>query len=244
MSFVERLRFLSGIMVVFLVVGALVVYLNYSMSTADSIKAELAADTSTIGTDYAGLVVKQNVNLGDRVTKDQPLFEIDSPLLKRALADKEVTVASLPFAIDPDTTNIIVKASSAGVINTINYPLGSYAPMAGIVATVNTASSLYTVSHFRLSPPDYARINRKGVVAVIFPDNSRMDASIFDVSFARNGDAVDTVVRARFKDADMNDSRFSVGTPVQVRLSLGQDTFYRRLVTFLELLFEPTAPGR
>ena len=239
MKFTSRLKFLIGILFVIAIVGALAVYLNGIMSVSQSSKAELAADSTSIGTDYPGLVVKQNVEEGDKVTKGQVLFEIQSAQLNDALTTRNVSVSSLPFSVDPVTNYIQLKASDNGVVEKIDYHAGSYAPAGGIVATVNTVGSLYVIAHFHLSPPDYARIAKTSKIDLRLPDNSTQQATIFSIALESNGNSADTVVKARIKNADISDFRFSVGTPVQAKLQLSQDNWFQGLFTVIEQLFKP-----
>ncbi|HEY8992430.1 MAG TPA: HlyD family efflux transporter periplasmic adaptor subunit [Candidatus Microsaccharimonas sp.] len=239
MKFTSRLKFIIGILFVIAIVGALAIYLNGIMSVSQSSKAELAADSTTIGTDYPGLVVKQNVEEGDKVTKGEVLFEIQSAQLNDALTTKNVSVSSLPFSVDPVTNYIQLKANDDGVIEKISYRAGSYAPAGGIVATVNTVGSLYVIAHFHLSPPDYARVSKTNKIDLRLPDNSTQQATIFSIALVSNGSNVDTVVKARIKDADISDFRFSVGTPVQATLQLSQDGWFQGLFTVIEQLFKP-----
>lgn len=239
MKFSSRIKFIFGIVIVVVLVGALSLYLNGIMSVAQSSKAELAADSTSIGTDYPGLVVKQNIEEGDKVAKGQVLFEIQSAQLNEALTSKSVLAGSLPFSVDPTTNYIQLKATDDGVVEKISYRVGSYAPAGGIVATVDTVGSLYVLANFRLSPPDYARIDKDSKIDLRLPDNSTQKATIFSIALVRNGDSVDTVVKARIKDADISDFRFSVGTPVEATLQLGQNTWYQALFTYVEQLFKP-----
>lgn len=239
MKFTSRIRFMFGIIFVVMLVGALTLYLDSTMSSAHSSKAELAADTTSIGTDYPGLVVKQNVEEGDMVTKGQVLFELQSAQLQEAISDKSVAVTSLPFKVNSTNNNIELTANDDGVVQKISYRAGSYAPTGSIVATVNTVGSLHVVANFSLSPPDYARINKNSNVDLRLPDNTTKTATVFSITLVRNGDSVDTVVKARVKDADISDFRFSVGTPVQATLQLSQDNWYQRVFTSIEELFKP-----
>lgn len=239
MKFTSRMRFIFGILVVIFIVGLLATYLNSIMSVSQSSKAQLAADSTTIGTDYPGLVVKQNVEEGDKVTKGQILFEIQSTQLNDALTKGSVTASSLSFSVDPTTNYIQLKASDNGVIEKINYHAGSYAPSGSIIASVNMVGSLYVIAHFRLSPPDYARINKTNKIDLRLPDNSKQTAAIFSIALVSNGDSVDTVVKARIKNADISDFRFSVGTPVEATLQLNQDNIFQGIFTSLQQLFKP-----
>lgn len=239
MKFTSKIRFIFGIIFVVFIVGALSLYLNGIMSVSQSSKAKLAADSTTVGTDYPGLVVKQNVEEGDKVTKGQVLFEIQSTQLNDALTKGAVTESSLSFSVDPTTNYIQLKANDDGVIEKIDYRAGSYVPAGGIVASVNTVGSLYVIAHFHLSPPDYARINKSNQVSLRLPDNSTQSATIFSIALVSNGDNVDTVVKARIKNADISDFRFSVGTPVEATLQLNQDNIFQGLITSIQRLFKP-----
>ncbi len=239
MTFGSRLRFIFGIIFVVAVVAALAIYLTGIMSVAKSSKAELDATSISIGTDYPGLVVKQNVEEGDKVTKGQVLFEIQSTILNQALTSGTVRASSLPFTVNSTTNYIQLKATDDGVVDKISYPAGSYVPVGGIVATIYTVNSLYVTAHFRLSPPDYARIDKSSKIDLRMPDNTTKQATIFSISLVRNGDNVDTVVKAHLKNADISDFRFSVGTPVDATLQLGKSTWYEGLITYVEQLFKP-----
>jgi multidrug efflux pump subunit AcrA (membrane-fusion protein) len=241
MKFTTRIKFFIGILIVFIIVGLLVFYLVSSMSVSHSSKAVLAADASSIGTDYAGLIVKQNVEEGDKVQKGQTLFEIASAQLNDAITNKTVAPSSLPFSINPSNNDILVKASDDGVVQKINYRQGSFVPSGGIVATVNTVGSLYVVANFRLSPPDYARINKNSKLEITFPDNTKMQATVFNITLASNDGHVDTVVKARLKNADISDFRFSVDTPVQATLQLNNAQWYQTVLDGIRQLLQPSA---
>lgn len=239
MTFGSRFRFIFGIIFVIAIVAALAFYLTGIMSVAKSTKAELDAASISIGTDYPGLVVKQNIEEGDKVTKGQVLFEIQSAPLNEALTSGTVSASSLPFTVSRTTNYIQLVASDDGVVDKINYRAGSYVPVGGIVATVYTVNSLYVTANFRLSPPDYARIDKSSKISLRMPDNTTQEATIFSISLVRNGDGVDTVVKARLKNADITDFRFSVGTPVEATMQLGKTTWYQGLITYIEQLFKP-----
>jgi hypothetical protein len=239
MTFGNRLRLIFGIIFVVAIVVALAFYLTSIMSVAKSSKAELDAAAISIGTDYPGLIVKQNVEEGDKVTKGQTLFEIQSAPLNEVLTNGTVLASSLPFKVDPKTNYIQLKASDDGVVDKISYRAGSYVPVGGIVATVYTVNTLFVTANFRLSPPDYARIDKSSKIDLRMPDNTTQQATIFSIGLVRNGDSVDTVIKARLKNADITDFRFSVGTPVDATMQLGKISWYQGLVTYVEQLFKP-----
>jgi hypothetical protein len=239
MKLTGRIRMFFGIIIVILIVGCLALYLDGIMSMAQSFKAELDANAVSIGTDYPGLVVKQNVEEGDKVTKGEILFEIQSTQLNQDLSDKAVSASSLSFSVDPTTNYIELKAGDDGIVQKISYRAGSYVPGGNIVATIDTLSSLYVTASFHLSPPDYARINKANQLSLIFPDNSTKKATIYSIALVPDGDGVDTVVKAHLVNADTSDFEFSVGTPVHATLQLSQAKWYQGLTNDIEQLFKP-----
>lgn len=241
MKFMSKVKMFMGITFIFLLVALLTMYLNKTLSVIQSHKAELATDSTSVGTDYPGLVAAQNIVEGSTVTKGQILFEIQSAQFNELLADQRISLSTLPFTVNPDNNNIQLKAVENGVVNTINHHTGSFVPAGGIVATMSLAKSLHIVAHFSLSPPDYARIDKERSVKLRLPDNSQLEATIFNINLVRNdNNGVDTVVKARIKDADISDFRYSIGTPVDATLYLQQDDWHQPLVTYLKELISPS----
>lgn len=236
-----KLRLFIGITVVVLIVGLLTVFLNMSMSTSASIKAELDAQARSVGTDYAGLVVKQNVEEGQEVKENDVLFEIDSQQLKQSLANNSITAKSLTVTLNPKTNNVQLRANNSGVIDEIFFREGAYIPGSTVVATMYVVDSLFVKAHFKLSPNDYARIEKGTPLEVLFPDNTKKEATITTVNLESSEDKenVDTVITAKITDVDMSDFRFAVGTPVDATLHLKQNAWYQNVYTFVERLFTP-----
>jgi multidrug resistance efflux pump len=241
MSFWARLKFFFGILVVFTLVGLLVLYLNNAMSSVHAARAELGADTTTLGVDFPGHMTKQNVTEGDTVRKGQTLFVINSPQLVQAITEKSLQPSILPFSTDPQTHDILIKATDDGAVEKLHYRNGSYIPGGAVVATMDTADTLFISGHFHLSPPDYARVKKGSAMTVTFPDNGHAKATVYSITLAQTGDSVDTVVKARLQNATVGDFRFPVGTPVEASLQLTQRTWYQDVTDFVHKLFKPSA---
>lgn len=233
MTIKNRLKFIIGIVFVVLIVGVLVLYLNNALSTIRSSKAELMADTIAIGIDYPGLITKQNVSEGDKVVKGQTLFVVKSLELTKDLADKTVDASSLPFSVDKDTNDILVKATENGVIEKVNFLNGSYVPGGAVIASVYSVGTLYISGHYNLSPPDYARVKKGNQMSVTFPDNTKLEAVVYNIALDQDGSVVDTIVKARLQGADRSDFRFQIGTPVQASLSLTDRTWLQDVSDFV-----------
>ncbi|MDB5181035.1 MAG: Biotin/lipoyl attachment protein [Candidatus Saccharibacteria bacterium] len=236
-----KIKFFFGIIFVVLLVGVLTVFLNISMSTSDSVEATLDAQSRTIGTDYPGLVVKQNVEEGQKIAENEVLFEIESQQLNTDLASGALKEESLPFKLNPETKNIEIRSTNAGVIDEIFFREGSYIPASGVITTVYVLDSLFVTAHFQLAPPDYARIEDDSSLELLFPDNTKKEATITSVTLesSKDEEKVDTVVKAKITDANMSDFRFSVGTPVDAKLHLRQDSWFQNIIKVIQDTFTP-----
>jgi multidrug resistance efflux pump len=230
---------LFGILVTILVVGALTLYLNNSMSLIRSYRAELAADSMQVGVDYPGQVVKQYVQEGDAVKAGAPLFEIRSPQFIAAIDGGGINMNGLNFRVTQDTHDIVLVAGATGVVRSVKVQQGSYVSAGEVIAAIDVLSSTYVVSYYRLSPPDYARIKKGAEVEVTLPDNTRTTAKVFAINLERKGEDVDTVVKARLGSADLKDFRFAVGTPVVSVLHFNDKPWYQTLLELTRSLFEP-----
>jgi multidrug resistance efflux pump len=241
MSFWARLKFFFGIVFVCILVGLLVLYLNSAMSVVRANRAELGADTTSLGLDYPGVIVTQNVTVGDKVTKNEVLYTVNSPQLSDAISNKTVQIRTLPFSLEPKTQFIQLKANNDGVVEKVNYVAGSYVPGGSVLATIDSADTLYISGHFHLSPPDYARVKKGNSMDVTFPDNSKVQAKVYSISLVQDGDVVDTVVKAKLLGSTVGDFRFPVGTPVEASLKLTQRTWWQDVTHFVNRLFKPSA---
>ncbi|HET9098711.1 MAG TPA: HlyD family efflux transporter periplasmic adaptor subunit [Candidatus Saccharimonadales bacterium] len=238
MTFLARIRFAFGIIMVILVVGLLVLYLNSTLSTVHATQAYLGADTTTVGVDYAGQVSAQYISVGQKVTRGQTLFNVTSPSLTTDMANHTVVPSSLPFKLKSNG-DIPVNAPSSGIVQTINYQSGSYVPGGSIMAVIYNSKSLYITGKFSLSPPDYARVRDGEIMDVTFPDNSKTQAKVYSVNLQQDGANVVTIVNARLPSGFKPDPVFSIGTPVQASLRLSNNTWWDILTKQAHKLFSP-----
>jgi len=240
MSIWSRTRFLFGVVFVVILVGLLVLYLNNTMSAVHADQANLSADTTNVGIDYPGLVMAQDVNEGDKVTKGETLFVVESPELTSDIASHVVTITSLPFSLDT-SGNILVKANTNGVIQKIDYPGGSYVPGGVVMATLYAANHLYISGDFHLSPPDYARLKQGSTMDVTFPDDSMTQATVYNIALTQEGNTVETVVKAWLPQAEIASLHFPLGTPVEASLKLTNTTWWNNVRSAFNKLFRPRA---
>lgn len=236
-----KIRLFIGIITVFLIVGLLAIFLNISMSTSSSVKAELDAQARSVGTDYSGLIVKQEVEEGQSVKENDLLFEIDSQQLKQSLVNGTVKSENLTVRLNPENNNVQLRATNSGVVDEIMFREGAYVPGNTVIATMHVVDSLFVKANFKLSPNDYARIEKGKPIDVLFPDNTKKEATVTTVNLESSEDkeSVETVVTAKITDVDMSDFRFAVGTPVNATLHLKQDAWYQNILNFVLQLFTP-----
>lgn len=238
MKLTTRLRFFAGVIVTLLVCGGLFVYLNYSMSQSESRSAQLGADTFAVGVGYSGIVEKQYVSEGDQIKKDDPLFELRSPTLADAIKNNEVSKAQLLYKLT-NNGNILLSAAADGKVQEISYHVGAFVPANDQIASVAIDDSLYVSATYKLSPPDYAQVSRNNKMTVTLPDGKKLNGSVYDISLDKKEGAVETTVRARLPQADINTLAFGVGTPVETTLYLTSDTWYSKIVAAVSNLFQP-----
>lgn len=238
MKLTTRMKFLTGIIAVILICISLFVYLDYSMSRVTSIHAQLESETYTVGIDYSGIIEKQYVDDGSYVKVGDPLFVLRSPTLVDAIRNNAVAKSSLLYSVD-DQGLVVVSAAANGQIQTIKYRLGAFVPANSEIAVVNIENGLYVSATYKLSSPDYARLGAQSRLSVVLPDNKTITGSVYDVSLETVNGEVLTTVRAHIGQENINKVAFSVGTPVQTTLYLDTSTWYNRITSGIQALFQP-----
>lgn len=239
MGFFSRFRFLIGILLVGGIVTGLFLYLNYSMSNVASQSATLESDSYAVSVEYGGTVEKQYVTAGKAVKKGDPLFELRSASLAEAQRTGQATT-TLPFTTT-DTGNILVTANNNGIVRQVNFLPGAFVAANMSIAVIDIDNTQYVTAKYLLRAPDYARINRSNPVEVTLPDNTKLNATVFDISLQKDGEKVYTIVKARFnKDAWISPT-FTSGTPVSATWQLENSNWYNAIVDVLKSLIEPTS---
>lgn len=235
-----RLKFVGGIFAVIIIVLGLFIYLDYSMSRIDSVDAQLQSDTYTVGIDYSGIIEKQYVDEGAYIDTGDPLFEIRSSTLSDAIRNNEVAKSSLLYSVTDDGL-VLISAAAPGRIQTVSYHEGAFVPANSQIAEINIQNKLYVEATYKLSSPDYARLNTNSKVTITFPDNKKVEGTVYDISLATVNKEVLTTVRARFNEEGVNTSTFSVGTPVKTTLHFDSNTWFNSLKNSIQSLIQPSS---
>jgi pyruvate/2-oxoglutarate dehydrogenase complex dihydrolipoamide acyltransferase (E2) component len=213
------------------------------MSNISSQSAILESDTYAVSSEYGGVVEKLYVTIGGKVKKGDPLVELKSSSLAEALRSKQVEASSLLFSLTP-TGNILLSANNAGTVRQIDFLTGAFVQSNVPIAVIDIAESQYVTTKYLLRAPDYARINRSNSVHVTLPDNSQLEATVFDIKLERDGEKVYTTVKARFDDTVSIPATFSSGTPVSTTWQLNNNRWYETITDFFKGLIEPATQAR
>jgi hypothetical protein len=233
----NRIRLIIGVLLVIAVVFGLFVYLNYSMSNRTSRTAQLDTDQYVVSVDYGGTVEKQFIRTGDTVEANDALFEINSPTLQSQLDNDSRSESDLLYSLT-DEGNILIQAANSGVVRNVQFPEGSYVPDNGQLATLTITGTDYVTAKYSLNAPDYARINKDNPLVVTLPDNTMLEAKVFDITLERSGDTVLTVVKARFGETASIPATFSSGTPVSATWELEYDGLYKSIADRVRAVFQ------
>jgi len=221
MTWASRLRLLIGTLVV-LALAALATYqLNEKKGVAASDSAQILARTYDVGTPYAGLVVDQMVDVGDSVTKGQPLFVVDSSSLQYDLKNGFAKPATEATQVD-DQGRLVLLATGDGTVTEISSERGTFVQSATQLATVQRADTLYVQAEYTLTPNEYARVADNATATVELPNHRTISAHVSKVkveTVSGEAQAVMTLKGAALKDGAQN-GLVSAGTPVTAELQL------------------------
>ena len=233
MTWSNRLRLLGGLLTVVVAVAAATFHLNDSQARVVSSSAQVAAESYSVGSPYAGVVVEQLVEVDAAVAEGDPLFLVDSANLQRDLAQKIVPPRTVQEDIDPDGY-LVVRATGPGTVTAVRGEVGTFVQESTEMATVQRAGSVYVEAEYLLTPQQYARIGESPRATVVLPDRTRITGDITDVSVQEH-DGQSLVVVAVHSDklvaAEAEDRLVSAGAPVVADLHLENDGVVSDLAT-------------
>ena len=221
MTFLTRLKYLLGMLLVVAAVGALTLSMNNRISTVHDVSATVRTDDYTVGTPYAGMVVKRNVDVGDHVRKGERLFVVQSPELARDIAHDAVKPKKSPYDIR-DGNKVVIRATSAGKVSEVKPIKGAFVAANSTMATIQERGTSFVQADFRLTPKEYALMRRAHEVTVRLPDERTVRAQVDRVGVHTDGDQAATRLRAVSPALD-NRGLFASGTPVKVDVTLRKD---------------------
>lgn len=229
MNFKRRLKLFFGVFFVLLACGALTLYLNYSESRIGSNGASLKLNSYAVGTEYSGVIVKEDVSLNDTVTKGEPLLELKSDILSSELANGQVSASSLSYKVDPTNGALIFTAASSGVVTALNYTQGSFISAGSIIATVSNVSSAVLSANFYLSGPEYNQLSPATPAIIHFPGGKTVTAQIIGITQSSVAGKTVTAVKVALNNLDANQTIYASSGPLSVDLVLNTNPLYSRV---------------
>jgi len=224
MTWANRFRLASGLMLVLVVVAAGTLLFTQRQSRALSTTAMVVAETFPVGTDYGGIVTRQYVDVGQEVHAGDALFDVHSLQLRRDIASGYVSDPAVLAGVGEDGTST-VTATVDGTISSVGVPQGGFAAAGGIIATLDRAESLFIKAEFILNARDYARIAQGAEAEVLLPSQDALTGTVVGIDVDTvDGQALSTVriESPRLAQAPAT-GLFQPGTPVSVSIALRDD---------------------
>jgi len=221
MTFLTRLKYLFGMLLVVGAVAALALNMNNRISTVHDVSATVRTDEFTVGTPYAGTVVKRTVDVGDRVHKGERLFVVQSSELARDIANDALKPRKSPYDIR-DGNKVVIRATSAGKVSEVQPIEGAFVAANSTMARIQEQGTSFVQADFRLTPKEYALMRRADEVTVRLPDEQTVRAEVDRIQVHTDGDQAATRLRAVSPALD-NRGLFASGTPVDVDVTLRKD---------------------
>lgn len=225
MTWINRLKLLTGLLVVLVVVAAATIILNQRESQVSSASASIETLSYSIGSDYPGIVVEQTVKQGDEITQGDPLMTIQSPALTQVLSSDTLTVPPSAAYTVTDDGMLSLLATEDGVVSAIDARVGGFVSAGQALATVDRGEGMFVSAEFRLQPYDFARVEKGAWVEIILPDHTRVEGTVTDVRVTTVDGQADTDLTIQSDDLVMGGAGglIASGTPVTAVLHLTEE---------------------
>ena len=238
MTFLTRLKYLIGVLVVVAAVAALALSMNNRISTVHDVSATVRTDDYTVGTPYAGMVVKRTVDVGDHVDEGDRLFVVQSSELARDIANDALKPEKSPYDIRGGS-KVVIRATSAGKVAEVAPIEGAFVAANSSMATVQEQGTSYVQADFRLTPEAVradAWCRRGHGPAARRADGARPRST---ASACTPTATVPPRACARCRRRLNNRGLFASGTPVNVDVALRRDGLVESVRAALAGLLTP-----
>lgn len=224
----SRFSLLLGILFVALVAGGLLLYFEASRAALNSTKAEISAESYSVGTDYTGLISKQFVQEGDTIAAGQTLFQVKSSTLLEQMKENGLEANQLIYPLTPEG-EIILKAPKAGKVQEIFYSQGSFIPANKEIATIIDESSVKVTATFELPRRDFAQLNKNTRIEVRLPNGSYLNGTVSAIRVIEQSQFVETEIDAKLERFKTSQLELTSGTPVESVLYLQEQTTWNKV---------------
>ena len=224
MTWANRFRLFVGFVVVLVVVLGCTLILSQRETEVDSRSASVMATTYSVGADYAGTVITQNVNQGDTVKAGQPLLTIQSATLAAALAAKTKVPTSTAYMVTAPGS-ITLLATQPGIISKIGAHVGGFVSAGSALATIDRAGSLYVLADFHLDPYDFSRVQKGAKVDLILPNQQQLTGTVARISVKTVGGKANASIEVHSAQLvrGTHNGLVMPGTPISATLRLRPD---------------------
>jgi multidrug resistance efflux pump len=221
MTWPNRLRLWSGLILVLALVAVLTLLVNQRSRQAFTDNAEVEARQTTIGSEYGGVVVAQYAQAGQVVHTGDKLFTLSSLDLQRDVANGLKPMSNNSYIIDTKHAQVTYLAQMDGTLTEVKARQGTYVG-AGDMATITAGGTQYVNAQFRLTPDQYGRLHVGAPADVELPNRSRLPATVSDVKVETSQGVAMTTVKLdvpKLRNASLT-SLSQPGSPVSVTLTL------------------------
>jgi multidrug resistance efflux pump len=225
MTWINRIRLLTGLLGVFALVAVLTLVFNQRETRAASLSATVSADTYIVGAAYGGTVIKQYVKDGDTVDTGQKLFTILSVGLQQDLANGLQIQSSKAYDVDTEKGTLTYKATVAGRVTELQARMGNALANNEPFAKITVLDSQFVDAHYLLTPRDYERVSEGAPASIRLPNNRSIDGSVSTIEVATDNGQARTRIRIDSPDLirqDLGDLT-KPGTPVVATVRLRDD---------------------
>jgi hypothetical protein len=227
MSWLNRLKLFSGIIVVLIIVGLLTILFNQRQNQIASVAAYVDSPRSVLASPYAGTVTDQKHGPGDAVSVGDELFTITSTNLKdmAALGVKPTNTES--YKTDLDTGTITFYATSDGYLDNFTAFLGSSVNGTERLTEIVSSKNKTVVARFFLNPADYGRIEPNGRVVIHLTNGQAVEGQVMSVNISNDEKEGRTVTAVTVSSEGLQHESLDLltrrNTPVSAVLSLRDD---------------------
>ena len=219
MTWENRLRLTLGVFGVIALVAVLTLVFNQRQNQITSYTGKVSADEYTVGADYAGTVVKQDVQQGQSVTKGQRLFVVQSLALKESLSKGLVVPDTDAYRVAAKRGTITYYAVTDGQVTELQARLGN-SVAGGSLATI-AADSRFVLANFKLVPRDYARVHNGSPARIRLANDQVVTGTVSDVSASTSDSGTVSTIRVISDElATVTAALSAPGAPVNVTIAL------------------------
>jgi multidrug resistance efflux pump len=217
-----------GSIAVVLLIAGLIVYQDRKDSHVDATEASISATTYDVGVEYSGVMVQQNVQKGQVVTKGQLLGTIKSGTLMERLREAKLQTQDLPYPIN-ELSEIELRAANPGIIKAVSFSNGSFVPANQAIYTIIDTSQYYVTSKFTLGTQQLKDLSLQKNVELQLQSGMSLPTRIRDIVIkpAEGGKQVITVESVPI--SQLNQESFKLGEPVHTTLILRDKDYWTHI---------------